>query len=127
VNVDKYLNNPNIKFLGRVSDNELVKYYSNAVGFLYPSLYEGFGIPPLEAQCCECPVLVSNISSLPEIFGDSALCCNPFSIDSIKDSILTLLDNETHQYLKAKGKQNIKRFSWEKSTNTVFNIIEKHL
>jgi glycosyltransferase involved in cell wall biosynthesis len=121
------LNSPNIKILGRVSDGELVKYYSNAVGFLYPSLYEGFGIPPLEAQCCECLVLVSNVSSLPEVFEDSALYCNPFSIDSIKDSILKLLDNETREYLKTKGKQNVKRFSWEKSANTVFNIIEKHL
>jgi glycosyltransferase involved in cell wall biosynthesis len=127
VDLRKYFSNPHIKILGRVSDSELIKYYSNAIGFLYPSLYEGFGIPPLEAQFCGCPVLVSDTSSLPEIFEDSALYCNPFSNDSIKESILKLLDEKTKISLKIKGNKNTKRFSWEQSSVMIFNVIKKFI
>jgi glycosyltransferase involved in cell wall biosynthesis len=123
IDIVKYLHNPQINILGRVPDDELIRYYSNATGFLYPSLYEGFGIPPLEAQNCGVPVLVSNVSSLPEIFRDSALYCDPFSIDSIVTGMLKLLDDNICKSLKAKNEQNIKRFSWEQSAMDIFNII----
>jgi glycosyltransferase involved in cell wall biosynthesis len=126
IDIEKYLKNPQIKVLERVSDSELIKYYSNAKGFLYPSLYEGFGIPPLEAQNCGCPILVSNVSSLPEIFNDSALYCDPFSIESIAVNMLSLTNENICEVLKAKSRQNIIRFSWEQSAVTVFNIIERY-
>lgn len=125
IDLSKYLKNPRIKILGRVSDNELVEYYSNALGFLYPSLYEGFGIPPLEAQHCDCPVLVSNASCLPEVFQDSAVYCDPLSIESIQTGMLQLMDKEVRESLRAKGYENMKRFSWEQSTKTIINIYKK--
>ncbi|MDR2011216.1 MAG: glycosyltransferase family 4 protein [Bacteroidales bacterium] len=123
IDISEYLQHPQIKILGRVPDSELIKYYSNAKGFLYPSLYEGFGIPPLEAQNCACPVLVSNAGSLPEIFRDSALFCDPFSIDSIAANMLKLLDDNVCELLKAKNKQNITRFSWKQSAMDIFNSL----
>jgi glycosyltransferase involved in cell wall biosynthesis len=124
INLDKYMNNPRIKILGRVSNAELIRYYSNARAFLYPSLYEGFGIPPLEAQQCNCPAMVSEASCLPEIFLDSALYCNPLSMDSIQANMLKLLDGNVRETLIAKGRENAKRFSWEKSARQIIDMIK---
>jgi glycosyltransferase involved in cell wall biosynthesis len=125
LDIGEFLDNPYITFLGRVSDEELRRYYSNAIGFVYPSLYEGFGLPPLEAQRCACPVLVSNIASLPEVFCDSAVYCDPFSVDSIRSGVLKLMNESTRQVLIAKGMENVKRFSWEKSINDILNIVKR--
>ncbi len=119
---------PNVKFLGRVNDDMLIKLYSNAIFFVFPSIYEGFGIPPLEAQACGCPVLVSRASVLPETYGDSALYCDPLDINDIaKKMKLLLLDAELRKELIRKGYENVKRFSWEKSAKKMANIIEKEL
>lgn len=120
VDISKYKKNPNIKFLGRVSDEELVRYYSNARGFVYPSIYEGFGIPPLEAQSCECPVLVSDIPPLREVIGDSGIYCNPYSVEDICEGMELLLKSSV---LKTKGKENVNRFSWEKSAKKIMSRI----
>jgi glycosyltransferase involved in cell wall biosynthesis len=125
LDIGKFLDNPHITFLGRVSDEDLRRYYSNAVGFVYPSLYEGFGLPPLEAQRCSCPVLVSNVASLPEVFRDSAVYCNPFSVDSIRLGMLKLVDEDTRQALIAKGIENVKRFLWEKNAEEFFNLLRR--
>lgn len=118
--------NENIQFVGRVDDDELVRLYSNAQCFVYPSLYEGFGIPPLEAQACGCPCVVSNAASLPEVCGDSVLYCDPYSVDDIADKISIVLSSKALQdELRTKGFENIKRFSWEKSAKLVFSIVEK--
>ena len=118
-------NNKNIVFKGRVDDDELIRLYSNAICFVYPSLYEGFGIPPLEAQACGCPVIVSNVASLPEVSGESALYCNPYSVEDIREKIEILLNNEKlREDLIKKGFENIKRFSWEKSAKKIINIIK---
>ena len=117
--------NKNIIFRGRVDDDELIKLYSNAKCFLCPSLYEGFGIPPLEAQACGCPVIVSNVASLPEVCRDSALYCDPYDTEDIKNKIEMLLNNEELQKeCIQKGFENIKRFSWKKSAEKIINIIE---
>lgn len=125
---DKYLANPKIRFLGRIDDQELIKYYSNAIGFIYPSLYEGFGIPPLEAQSCGCPVIVSNVTSLPEVCEDSALYCDPYSVESIKIAVVKLLSDETLRAdLVQKGYQNVNRFSWQSSAAKVLEaIVDAH-
>jgi glycosyltransferase involved in cell wall biosynthesis len=125
IDISGYLNSRRIKILGRVSDTELIKYYSNAEGFVYPSLYEGFGIPPLEAQSCGCPILLSNASCLPEIFEESALYCDPFSIDSIASNMLKMFDVNIRESLKAKNKENVNRFSWNQSAITLLNLIQK--
>lgn len=115
-------NNDNIEFVGRVDDITLRDLYSNAICFVYPSLYEGFGIPPIEAQACGCPCIVSNVSSLPEVCGDSVLYFNPNDISDITRKIEALISSPTMQAdLISKGYDNILRFSWEKSA---FNLLE---
>jgi glycosyltransferase involved in cell wall biosynthesis len=119
-------NNINIIFKGRVDDDELIKLYSNALAFIYPSLYEGFGIPPLEAQVCGTAVICSNVASLPEVGKDSVVYCNPYKIEDIKEKIELLLENEElRQELIQKGFKNIKRFSWEQSANKIINILKE--
>ena len=86
--IDECKKDVNIKLLGRVSGGGLIRYYSNAIAFIFPSLYEGFGIPVLEAQACGCPVVSSNYSSLPEILGNSALMCNPISSEVFAGAII---------------------------------------
>lgn len=114
--------NPDIVLLGRVSDNELIRYYSNAVGFIFPSLYEGFGIPVLEAQACGCPVISSNSGSLPEVLLDSALLCSPDDAQAFADNMYAVAtDMELRNVLKDKGKKNIERFSWEESARKILN------
>jgi len=116
----------NIAFAGYVSDEELVELYNRASVFVYPSLYEGFGIPPLEAQACGCPVVCSNVASLPEVFGDSVIYCNPYDINDIREKIDLILSNQNLQNeLRAKGFENIKRFSWKESAKKIVEVIER--
>ncbi|GAB4186251.1 MAG: glycosyltransferase family 1 protein [Calditrichia bacterium] len=116
----------NIVFTGRLTDEELIQYYSNAECFVFPSLYEGFGIPPLEAQACGCPVIASNAASLPEILSDSAYFVNPIDIAEISDAINLLINsNELKATLIQKGFENVARYSWEKSANKLMTIIER--
>lgn len=125
IDLSSYTNNPKIKFLGRVSDNELIEYYSNAEAFIYPSFYEGFGIPPLEAQTCECPAICADASCLPEIFGDSVLYCNPYDSNSLVDKLKTITNNSfLRQTLIEKGKHNTKNYSWMKSAEKLKCIIK---
>lgn len=119
--------NKNIHFLGRVSDKELVEYYSAAQLFVYPSLYEGFGIPPLEAQACGCPCVISSVASLPEVGNDSVIYCDPYDISSIADSIYAVLkDNQLRADLISKGFENIKLFNWKTSAKRILEIVEEH-
>ena len=122
--IEECSKNPNIKLLGRVSDNDLIRYYSNAVAFIFPSLYEGFGIPVLEAQACGCPVISSNSSSLPEILGDSALMCDPNNTNEFANAVLKLVNHKSlKEILIDKGYENIKRFSWEKSAEKLLGYL----
>ena len=120
--------NPKIKFLGYVSDEDLLSYYSNALGFVYPSLYEGFGLPPLEAQACGCPCLVSNVASLPEVYQDSVLYCDPNNIFDIEEKLKELITNEDlRNDLSLKGFLNIKRFTWIKSAEKILELVDRVL
>ena len=100
LNIDNYLENPQIKVLGRVSDDGLIKYYSNAIAFLFPSLYEGFGIPPLEAQACGCPAICAEASCLPEVFDKSVLYCNPHVVDSLVNEMNSIAFNSVKYEVK---------------------------
>jgi len=115
-----------IYFTGYVDDEDIPAIYNLAKLFVFPSIYEGFGIPPLEAQACGCPVLCSNTASLPEVGGkDSVVYCDPYSVDDIKEMlILVLNDNKLQEELITKGFENIKRFSWEKSAQEIIKVIE---
>ncbi|TCD47274.1 glycosyltransferase family 1 protein [Chlorobium sp. N1] len=115
--------NPNIVFKGRVSDGELISLYSNALCFVFPSFYEGFGLPPIEAQSCGCPVVASNAASLPEICADSVVYCDPGSVDDIAQKISMLLEHdELRQELVRKGFANSRRFSWSRSAQKMYSI-----
>ncbi|KAB1496471.1 glycosyltransferase family 4 protein [Serratia proteamaculans] len=112
-----------IEYLGRVSDSELVKLYQNAYAFIFPSFYEGFGIPPLEAQACGCPVLASNQASIPEILGTSALYFNPFDKSEMTQVMLNIITNdELRNKLIKDGSENINRFSWETSAKKLNSL-----
>lgn len=116
----------NIKFTNYISDDQLVELYNKALLFIYPSLYEGFGIPPLEAQACGCPVIVSYLASLPEVCAQSVVYCDPNSIEDIKEKIRMVLNDEAlRMELQRKGFENIKRFSWEKSAKKIIEVIER--
>lgn len=123
----KYSNsNSNIEFVGRVSDSELVKLYQNALAFVFPSIYEGFGIPPIEAQACGCPVLSSCLTAMPEILSDSVYYFNPLDIDDIANKMESIVEDEvTRENLIIAGFLNIKKFSWDLSARKLLDIIEK--
>lgn len=101
---------------GFVADEDLPALYSGAICMAYPSLYEGFGIPVLEAMACGVPVLTSTTSSLPEVAGDSAILVNPYDIDAIQDGLERLIsDQDLRETLSQKGLSQAQKFTWEQS------------
>ncbi len=118
--------NNRIIFLENVEDKQLVKLYQNALVFVFPSIYEGFGLPPLEAMACGTPVIASNIASLVEVCGDSALYIEPFNIDDIANKIDLLLEdiNLQNQLIK-NGFKRVEKFTWEKSAKEHLKVFEK--
>jgi glycosyltransferase involved in cell wall biosynthesis len=122
----KIESNPRIRLLGRVSDDELANLYGGADAFVFPSFYEGFGIPPLEAQACGCPVIVSDAASLPEVCGDSALYCSPYNVNDIAEKIGLLISTpELARTLREKGRANAGRYNWRTSAMRLLEAIGK--
>lgn len=120
--------NPSIVLTGYVSDQELVRLYQLAEVFVYPSLFEGFGIPPLEAMACGCPTIVSNTSSLPEVCGDASLYCDPYQPESIALAIQKILNNDIlREELIQKGFKQVQNYDWERSTKQLAQIIRDSL
>jgi len=116
----------NVKFLGYVTEEELEKLYNLAEIFVWPTVYEGFGIPPLEAMKCGCPVITSNTSSLPEVVGEAALKINPKKEKDLTEAIINLLKNSgLRDELKKKGFDQAQKFSWEKSAKDVIKFFNK--
>jgi glycosyltransferase involved in cell wall biosynthesis len=98
---------------GYVTDADLPALYRGAAAFVYPSIFEGFGLPPLEAMACGTPVVTSNTSSLPEVTGDAALLVDPYSEDQIADALLQITgDDALRSRLRAAGLEQAKRFTW---------------
>ncbi len=107
-----------IIFTGYLTDSELVTLYKNSIAFVYPSFYEGFGLPPLEAMSLGVPVIVSNVASLPEVCADKAIYCDPFDIDSIVSAMQIVLENGMLiDELKESGPKHAALFSYERSAN----------
>lgn len=114
---------PRIRILGYVSDKEKASLLKHASVFVYPSFYEGFGFPPLEALAQDTPVIASAASSLPEILGDAALYVNPYNIFDILKALENLLSNSTLQEdLVMKGKEQVQKFSWEQTAKKTLAI-----
>lgn len=113
-----------VKFLGYVPDEDMPGLYSGAKALIFPSLFEGFGLPILEAQACGCPVITSNLSSMAEIAGSSALLVDPYSTDDIVEGIDKISNQETRSKIIKAGFENIKRFSWEKCARETLKVLE---
>lgn len=124
--IDKINKSKRVVRLGYLSENELKEKYANASIYLYPSLYEGFGLPILEAQEMGVPVITSNISSMPEVAGDGAYYVDPYSVDEIKSAITKILTNKKLRLdLVSKGYNNLKRFSWDKTAKETIDFALK--
>jgi len=114
-----------VKFLGYVPDNDMPRLYSGAKIFVFPSLYEGFGLPPLEAMACGTPVITSNSSSLPEVVGDAGIMFDPYNINEMGQAIYKVLnDNELMSNLRQKGLERVKLFSWEKAASETLRVLQ---
>lgn len=117
---------PNIKQAGYVSDERLRALYQHAACFLYPSIYEGFGIPPLEAMRNGCPTLVGRAAALPETCGDASVYCDPYSVDDIAGKLRELLDSPTlSEELRRRGLAHAERFRWTESARLLKQFIDK--
>ncbi len=116
-----------IRNLGRIPDNDLVALYKGAKGFVWPSLYEGFGIPPLEAMALGTPVLSSSSSAMPDVLGDAAMYFDPSDTNDILRCLRAFqnLDPVKLDQIKASGCAQARRYSWMDSANTLLDIVEE--
>jgi glycosyltransferase involved in cell wall biosynthesis len=113
-------------FLDFVPHQDLPVLYSGADIFVYPSLYEGFGLPVLEAMACGTPVICSNVSSLPEIAGDAAILVDPHHVEELSQAIYCLLmDAAKKEELREKGLKRAQMFSWEKTASKTLEVYQE--
>ena len=112
---------------GHVPDQELLLLYAGARAFVYPSWWEGFGLPPLEAMAMGVPVITYRSSSLPEVVGDGAILIDPpFTVDALESAMIqVLLDESTRADLIARGQRRVKAFSWEKTAEQTLSVYER--
>lgn len=124
--IEKRVNDSKVKefilLTGRVDDELLPALYWHAESFVLPSLYEGFGMPILEAFACGCPVVTSNVSAMPEVAGSAAVLVEPESVDSIAQGISEAMSRKDE--LKQLGLERVKEFSWDKTAKQILDVIE---
>ena len=115
-----------IIYTGIENENKLINLYKNAICFVFPSLYEGFGFPILESFQCGCPLLCSNSSSFPEVAGDAAEYFDPYDAESIKNAVNNVLyDENLKEAMKQKGYLQVEKFSWQKTAQDTKNTYRK--
>jgi glycosyltransferase involved in cell wall biosynthesis len=115
-----------IKYVGRVSDEQLKALYSNALCFAFPSFYEGFGLPPVEAMTCKCPVIAGNVTSMPEVCGEAAVYCDSYNPQDIADKIRKLCSDERlRKHLIAKGTEQAGLYTWEACGHAIWAAVER--
>ncbi len=113
--------------LGYCPDQDLPALYSGAMAFLYPSIFEGFGLPPLEAMACGTAVVTSGISSLPEVVGDAALLVDPYDVESIINGIEKIItDDELRERFCSKGLQRASQFTWERTADRTWQVLQEY-
>jgi len=115
-------------FTGVVNDERLVELYQQATLFVFPSRYEGFGLPVLEAMACGCPVICSNASSLPEVAGDAAILVDPMDVEGFThemDRVLT--SSDLRRNLRGRGLAQAARFSWDRTARETIAVYKKVL
>ncbi|PFH74659.1 glycosyltransferase family 4 protein [Bacillus thuringiensis] len=122
---DVNIEGANIKYLGYITDEDLKGLYRNAGCFVFPSIYEGFGLPPLEAMSVGCPVLVSNMGPMPEVSQDAAIYFNPYDTDELASKIKLVMSNDNLQTeLSEKGLKQAQKFSWTTSAKQLIETIK---
>jgi glycosyltransferase involved in cell wall biosynthesis len=115
-----------VVFVDHIPDIDLAHYYSSAALLAFPSLYEGFGLPPLEAMACGCPAVTSNTSSLPEVVGEAGIMVNPYDTDGLAQAMrLVLTDDKLRDDMIRKGLEQSKKFSWEKTAEQTLEVYNK--
>jgi glycosyltransferase involved in cell wall biosynthesis len=126
--VQQYKLEPYVHFTGYIPDAGLPALYNGADLFVFPSLYEGFGLPVLESMACGTPVVTSNTSSLPEITGDAAFLVDPYSVEDIAGSMQRVLSNkDLAQDLRSRGLERAKLFTWERTASQTIAVYEQLL
>jgi glycosyltransferase involved in cell wall biosynthesis len=116
---------PNVRFSGRITDSELVGLMANAGALAFPSLTEGFGLPPLEAMALGCPVVAAPFGALPEVCGKAALYADPLDPDAWSEKIRTVLDDETvRQSLVSAGRRQAAIFTWKRAARSLFDAVK---
>ncbi len=115
--------NNNIEYYGYVSSNQLAKLYRCSIALVYPSLYEGFGLPPLEAMTCGTAVIAANVSSVPEIVGDGGLLIDPYSETELVDAMVHILrDTSAREKIIERGIKRAKLFDWDTNVNKIVDL-----
>jgi glycosyltransferase involved in cell wall biosynthesis len=115
-----------ILFTGFVDDVDLPSVYAMADAFVFPSLYEGFGLPPLEAMAAGCPVVCSGTTSLPEVVGNAAILINPYDVQEIATAMKEVLSNaRLRDDMICAGKKRAKQFSWDKAAKQTLEVYEE--
>ena len=117
-----------IEMTGYVSDEDLLALYGTATAFVFPSLFEGFGLPPLEAMACGCPVIASNAASIPEVCGDAAVYFDPEDANEMAQRMAEVVANPAlRSKMSAAGYVNAARFSWDKSAKLMYELAKKYV
>lgn len=111
---------------GYIADEDVAALYSGALALVFPSLYEGFGFPVIEAMRCDTPVICSNTSSLPELAGEAAILVNPLEVEAIAQAIGQMVENgDLRRQLVEKGRTQAQKFSWENAANQAMRVLEE--
>jgi glycosyltransferase involved in cell wall biosynthesis len=119
---------PGIKYLGYVTDRELKALYQGATAFVFPSLYEGFGLPPLEAMSCGCPVVVARSASLPWVCGDAALYCDPHDAQDLAQQLrMAVGDRKLQTELRQRGLARARDFTWQQCARGTLQLLDRVL
>ncbi|MEW6041429.1 MAG: glycosyltransferase family 1 protein, partial [Elusimicrobiota bacterium] len=115
-----------VSWTGKIPSDAMVYFYNNAELLVYPSLYEGFGYPPLEAMACGCPIVASNTTSIPEVVGNAGILFNPHDTEEMAQAIEKVLkDTDLRQDLIKKGFEQVKNFSWAKTAKETLEVYKK--